>query len=149
MSGRATNCAKRTGVVRASTLGSTSPNSSSRNVTTTVLNRKSSRTNVKRASTIPAVRIVMQIFTKLLATSMVASSMSTSPSRRSTAAAEADVRSRSRCTSLCESEKNDVSAPDTNAEMHSRPEVTAQSAIMRGEKPLKRIQCVASKPDGC
>ena len=89
---------------------------------------------------IPDVRMTMQTFTKLFTTRIVASSMSTSVSRRSTAPADALRLALRRFTSLCDSEKNDVSAPDTSAETHNRKSVTAQSAAMRGSNPLNTIQ---------
>ena len=88
----------------------------------------------------------MQMFTRLLMTRMVASNRSTSPSRRSTAAAEALRLLLSRLTSLCEREKNEVSAPDTSAETHNRQRVTAHNTARRGSKPLKTIhEAVSSK----
>ena len=76
----------------------------------------------------------MQTFTKLFTTRIVASSRSTSVNSRNTVEAEGVLRSRSVRTSLCESEKNDVSAPETSAERHSNTNVTAQSAAMVGVK---------------
>ena len=82
----------------------------------------------------------MQMFTRLFITRIVASSRSTSDSRRSTASAEAERRCWKRRTSLCEREKKEVSAPETSAEIHSRQHVTAQSTTTCGVKPLKVIQ---------
>ena len=123
-------------MVCASTLGRISPKSSSRKVTNTVLNRNSKRRNVKSESMILAVRMTMQIFTRLLTTKIVANSRSTSVSRRSTAAADMLLLFCKRRTSLCEREKNEVSAPDTSAETHSRQNVTAHSTAIWGENPL-------------
>ena len=76
----------------------------------------------------------MQTFTRLFTTRIVASSRSTSVNSRSTVDDEGLLRSRSARTSLGESEKNDVSAPETSAERHSNTTVTAQSTAMAGVK---------------
>ena len=127
-------------MVWASTFGRISPKSSRRNVTRTVLNRNSNRRKVNSESIIPAVRITMQIFTRLLTTRIVASSRSTFANKRSTASARPLRLSCKRRTSLCESEKNDVSAPETSAETHNRRNVTAQSTMICGVKPWNAIQ---------
>ena len=94
------------------------------------------------------VRMTMQIFTRLFTTRIVASNRSTFVSRRSTASADAVVRLRRRRISLCDREKNEVSAPDTSAETHSRPSVTAHSTAIWAENPLNVIHevVVSSKP---
>ena len=64
------------------------------------------------------------------------------------ASADAVVRLRRRRISLCDREKNEVSAPDTSAETHSRPSVTAHSTAIWAENPLNVIHevVVSSKP---
>lgn len=80
---------------------------------------------------------------------MVASSRSTSESSRSTASDEAEVFLRSAAMSLCEREKNEVSAPETRAETSSRQQVTRHNAARWGEKPWKVIQGIeVSKGSG-
>ena len=46
----------------------------------------------------------------------------------------------SRCTSLCEREKKEVSAPETRAETHSSNSDTTQRTTTGPVKPLNRIQ---------
>lgn len=88
----------------------------------------------------------MQIFTRLLTTRIVASSRSTFVSKCNTASAEAVVRVCRRRISLCDREKNEVSAPDTSAETHSSPNVTAHSTAIWPENPLNAIhEAVLSK----
>ena len=77
-----------------------------------------------------AVRITMQMFTRLLITRIVASSRSTSVNSRKTAAARPPRLSCKCRMSLCDSEKNEVSAPDTSAEMHNMQSVTAHSTMI-------------------
>ena len=126
-------------MVCASTFGRISPKSSSRKVTSTVLKRNSDRRNVKIESMIPEARITMQMFTRLLTTRIVASSMSTFFSRKSTASAEADFCSRMRRTSERDNEKKAVSAPETRAETKSRQHAAAHITAMRGDMPLQMI----------
>ena len=65
---------------------------------------------------------------------------------RNTASAEAVVRVCRRRISLCDREKNEVSAPDTSAETHSSPNVTAHSTAIWPENPLNAIhEAVLSK----
>ena len=110
------------------------------------MNRNSNRRKVKTESMIPAVRMTMQIFTRLLTTRIVASSRSTFASSRSMAAADALLRLCKWRMSLCEREKKEVSAPETSAETHNRQSVTAQSTAIWGENPLNVIQeCASSK----
>ena len=54
------------------------------------------------------VRMTMQMLTRLLTTRIVASSRSTSPSRRRMASADEEPLFFSRCTSLCEREEKEV-----------------------------------------
>lgn len=83
--------------------------------------------------------MTMQIFTKLLTTNIVANNRSTSPNKRKIASDIGVLRSFSCCISLWVSEKNDVSAPDANAEIHSRHNAPIPDATICGEKSLKTI----------
>ncbi len=70
-------------------------------------------------------RMTMQIFTRLLNTRIVANSRSTFESSFSMASDPALRRSLSFCTSVWVSEKNEVSAPEANADRESSSSVAA------------------------
>ena len=123
------------GLLCEKTFGSISPNSSSRNVTSTVLNRNSKRVKTKSSFIMFDVRMTIQIFTRLLVTRMVARRPSTSDSMRRIERLRESGFSLISCKSRGESEKNATSEPDTSAEIVSSTNVTASSTAACRLKP--------------
>ena len=123
------------GLLCEKTFGRISPKSSSRNVTSTVLNRNSKRVKRKSSFIMFEVSMTMQMFTRLLVTRIVASRPSTSDSMRSMARSRESSCSLISCKSRGVSEKNATSDPDTRAEIVSSTTVTASSTAACRPKP--------------
>ncbi len=131
-----------TGLLCENTLGMISPKSSSRNVTTTVLNRNSYMPPKRNTASIRfEVSMTMQMFTRLLTMSMVASSLSTSSSRATTVRLAVSRFDSRESISVRVNEKKATSDPDTIAEIksssrHMAPCTTICAESMSGARPI-------------